>query len=148
MFQMLLKYNWKWFKIAQRYYVVLKTLSFMHMNSSASFHRTSDFMSYLSKLYSRFEKDALSSKLKYQNETFYDFMHMNSSVSFHRTSDFMSDLSKLYSRFEKDALSSKLKYQNETFYDLFLFITSIWTYSMYFFIQEDVICFIASETHF
>ena len=31
---------------------------------------------------------------------------------------------------EKDALSTKLKYQSDTSYDLFLFIISIWTYSM------------------
>ena len=50
---------------------------------------------------------------------------------------------------EKDALSTKLKYQSDTFYDLFLFITSIWTYSMQLFLKEDVdTCFIATETCF
>ena len=50
---------------------------------------------------------------------------------------------------EKDALPTKLKYQSDTFYDLFLFITSIWTYSMQLFLKEDVdTCFIATETCF
>ena len=58
--------------------------NFMQMNSPDKLHPTSDVMSDLSKLYFRFvmygtdllsthvEKDALSSKLKYQSDTFYD----------------------------------------------------------------------------
>ena len=63
-------------------------------------------------------------------------------------------ISKLYVRFatygtDLDALSSKLKYHSDTFYDLFLFVTSIWTYSMKLFLQKDVgICSIAIDTSF
>ena len=51
---------------------------------------------------------------------------------------------------EKGALSNELNKVSEWhIYDLFLFVTSIWTYSMYLFLQEDVdICFIAIETCF
>ena len=49
---------------------------------------------------------------------------------------------------KNDALSSKLKYQSDALYDLFLFITSMWTYSVYNLFLKDVICFIAIESHF
>ena len=50
---------------------------------------------------------------------------------------------------EKEDLSTKLKYQSDTFNDLFLFITSVRTYSMQQFFKEDVdACFIAIETCF
>ena len=75
---------------------------------------------------------------------------------FHPTSDVMSDLSKLYFKFvtyKKDLVIYScckkcfMKYQSDTFYELLLFITSIWTDSMYLFFQEDVdIFFIPIDT--
>ena len=85
MLKSLLKYVRKGFEIVLRHYVIFKTLNFMHMNSPGSFHTTSDVMSDLQANFvldlsrmgqiwfsAHVEKDALSSKLKYQCDTFYD----------------------------------------------------------------------------
>ena len=45
MLRSLLKYFWKGFEIVLKHYVIIKTLNFMHMNSTGSFHPTSDVMS-------------------------------------------------------------------------------------------------------
>ena len=88
MLRSLLKYVLKVFEIVLRDYVIFKTLNFMHMNSPGSFHPTSDVMSNLKAnfildlsragqiwLSTHVEKDALSTKSKYQSGTFYDFFY-------------------------------------------------------------------------
>ena len=71
-----------------RPYVFFNTFSFMHINSPGSFHPTSDVMSDLQPnfildlscmgqiwLCTHAERNALSSKLLYQSDTFYFFIH-------------------------------------------------------------------------
>ena len=93
MLKSLLKYVLIRFEIVLRHYVIFKTLNFMHMNSSWSFHPTNDVMSdiqanfildlsHMGQIWfsTLVEKDALSRNLKYQSETFYDLFLFITSI--------------------------------------------------------------------